>query len=273
MQIEKPKKDEMKMGDGNIEKKTFIKSRGGIIAAILILSFIVFLMLPGKFPDNPNLTQLSNQAGSDKIIIIFNPGGWGDTRIEDAQDFKHIMEGVQNSLKEKGIDSDVITYMRTSDGFWSKLTGLKEQIIYFKNQSKDLAGEIKGYLSEDKKKKMILAGLSNGAAFINSTMEKLPQDIKDRVLVIEVGAPFWSKPPELKNVLALNNGGKDALSEGNAIELAASVAEIPFRWTNEKMTRKNVRFSQVIDIPGHRYDWEAISGTVNDFFKNNGTYN
>jgi hypothetical protein len=273
MWIRMPEKDKIRTGNGDIKGKMFIKSKKTLIAAILILGFAAFLLIPGKFPDNPDLARGSNQAGNGKVLIIFNPGGWGDTRIEDAQDFKHIMEGVQNSLKNENVSSDVVTYMRTGDGFWSKLDGFKEQVLYFKNQSKILSGEIEKYLSENKEKKIILAGLSNGAAFINSTMEKLPRSIRDRVLVIEVGTPFWSNPPKLKNVLALDNGGKDALSKGKIGDLAASVAEMPFRWANEKMTRKNVRFSQVIDIPGHQYDWNAISETVNEFLKNNGAYN
>jgi len=70
------------------------------ILTLIILSSLFFLFGPEMIPENFQPQEILNTAAGSDVIIIFNPGGWGNTSFEEAQDFAPIIEGIQEKLEE-----------------------------------------------------------------------------------------------------------------------------------------------------------------------------
>ena len=92
-------------------------------------------------------------------------------------------------------------------------------------------------------KKIIIAGLSNGGAFVNETYKKISKDVKSSVYTIAAGAPFWEDSVKSENILQIDNNGKDTLAIGEVKSLLLSLIKAPF-------TGK-------FYAPGHEYYWSS----------------
>ena len=225
-----------------------------IIISVIIFS-LFFLFGPEVFPENYQFQELLDLAAQNDVIIIFNSGGWGNTPLEEAEDFAPIIEGITETLTEWGYNSLVIPYARTKDDLLGKITGARDFLNSFQASSKILAEKV-NFLTENlPDKKIILAGLSTGGALVDETMEKISE--KSQVFSIEAGIPFWHNSLESENILQLNNNGKDSLSIGEIKTLIASLAKAPFKWILAKMNGEDLTFSQAIWAPGHEYFWDS----------------
>ena len=224
-----------------------------IIIASVVLSALVFLFAPQIPPMNLKLPEIFNAAADKDVIIIFNSGGWGNTSPEEAKDFAPIVEGIQKTLNEWGRSSIIIPYVRTKEGLLGQITGAKEMFNSFKNSSEELAVEIEELAKKFPDKKIIMTGLSNGAAFANKTYENISNDFKKSVYVITMGNPFWENFPQSDNLLQLDNNGKDILSKGDAKSLLYSLIKAPLKWIFSKITGENLNISQAFEAFGHYY--------------------
>lgn len=225
------------------------------ILSTIILGTLFFLFGPKVLPENFQFQELVNSSSQTDVVIIFNSGGWGNTPIDQAEDFEPIIKGIQNTLSNWGYNSIVIPYIRTKDDLLGKITGAKEIFNSFQNSSVDLADKIEIINEKLPDKKIIIAGLSNGASFVTETYEKVSEEVKDSVYTIAVGSPFWTETFQSVNILQLNNNGKDSLVEGNAKDLLLTFFRTPFKWLFSRISGQNYTFSQVFNIPGHNYSW------------------
>lgn len=205
---------------------------------LISLLCLSFLFIPEIVPSNLQAEGILNNLESSDVIIIFNSGGWGDTPLEEAEDFAPIISGIQAKLGEWGYNSVVIPYTRTKDDFWGRLAGARALFNSFEKSANDLAGKVEFLERKMPDKKIILAGLSNGATLVNETCKKISGDFKESVYALAVGAPFWSSKAKSENILQLDNNGKDSLAAGNMKELIASF------FKGEKAS-------------GHYYSWES----------------
>ncbi len=171
-------------------------------------------------------------------------------------------------MGEWGYTSFVVPYKRTKDGFFGKISGIKEVISPLQNQTEKLSKQIEEFLRENPNKKIIMAGLSNGAIFVDETMGKVSDDIKNKVLAIEIGIPFWKKKVDSENILRLDNKGKDTLAEGKTKILLSSLFKAPFKWILARITGENLAFSKAFYVPGHEYSWTKVKPEVNSFLEN-----
>jgi hypothetical protein len=218
---------------------------------------LFFLFSPEVIPDNFQFEEFLNSSSQNDVVIIFNSGGWGNTPLEEAEDFAPIVEGIQETLNERGLNSIVVPYQRTKDNLLGKITGIKEGFHSFQNQAGELAGDINEFLKQNPNQKIIIAGLSNGAAFVDETMEKLTQETEKSVCAIEAGVPFWEELFDSENILRLDNGGKDTLAKGEVKSLISSLVKAPFKWILAKISGENLSFSQAINVSGHEYFWDS----------------
>ncbi len=225
-------------------------------SAFIIFLGLFFLFGPEVLPENNQFQALLNSASGKDIIIIFNSGGWGDTPLEKADDFAPIISGIEETLNDWGYRSIAIPYERTKDGFLGKITGVKETIKSLPEPSEKLAKEIKKFLEENPGKKVIMAGLSNGAAFVDKTIKQL-DEFQNSVLAIEAGVPFWHKTFNSDNILRLENEGRDSFSEGEMKTLFAVFLKTPFKWFLAKISGQNLPFARAFQAPGHKYLWDA----------------
>lgn len=233
---------------------------------ISVLSFI-FLFAPANFPENLQFQEILNSIPQNEIIIIFNSGGWGNTPFEKAEDFAPIIREIQRALNERGLNSIVAPYERTKDNFFGKITAIKEIFQSFPNQSEKLAKEIEEYLRKNPGKKIIIAGLSNGGVFVEETVVKISEELKNNVFAIEVGVPFWQDTFESENTLCLNNNGKDSLAIGDVKALLLALIKAPFKWAFSKINGTNLSFSQAIQAPGHEYRRDIVGPEITSFLE------
>jgi len=239
------------------------------IFALLFLIF--FLFGPTILPDNFQFSDPIRSVQNNDVIIIFNSGGWGNTPLNKAQDFAPIISGIQQTLDGLGHNSVVISYQRTKQNLWGKISGAKEFFNYFAHSSQDLAVQIEVLNKTFPDKKIILAGLSNGGDFVNKTYEKLSGKTKSSVYAITAGTPFWANPLSSNNILQLDNNGQDSLVKGNVKSLLPLALQAPFEWLLAKIDKSNASFSQFFHINGHDYPWNSskVSSQIISFLDSN----
>ena len=227
------------------------------IFVLFFALFLIFLSFPMNLPTDYQFREALNSVSQNDVIIIFNSGGWGNTPLEEADDFSPIIEGIQNTLDDWGYSSIVVPYQRTKNNFLDKVVGAREFLNSFQEQSKKLAEEIEYFLRNNPGKKIIITGLSNGAILAEGTMEKISDKTKVQVFAIEVGVPFWKKTKNSENILHLNNNGKDSLSEGKAGNLFLALFRAPFKWFLAKVSNTDLSFSRALEVSGHQYPWDS----------------
>ncbi len=228
-----------------------------LIILLIISGSLFFLFGPEVAPENLQPQEILSLAKDNDVIIVFNSGGWGYTPLERAWDFAPIIEGIQGTLSEWGYSSAVIPYNRTKNTLVGKVAGAKDFLNSFNFSSETLAEEVEFLAENLPDKKIIIAGLSNGAAFVNKTYEKVSEEVKGSVYAISLGDPFWTETFKSDNLLQLDNNGKDSLAEGEIKTLIFSLIKTPFKWLSAKINGQNLTFSQAIQSPGHEYLWNS----------------
>ena len=220
-----------------------MKTLKRLIFPFIALVVLIFLFVPATLPENLQLAEILDSEDDDEVIIIFNSGGWGNTPLEEAEDLAPIIEGIEATLNEWGYKSVVVPYNRTKDGFFGKITGLRELFNSFKNSSKDLADRVELIAKSFPGKKIVIAGLSNGASFVNETYGEVSEEVRSSVYAIAAGTPFWASPQESGDILQLSNNGKDTLVEGEIGSLLLALIKAPF--------------VGAFRATGHEYSWSS----------------
>jgi hypothetical protein len=197
------------------------------------------------------------------VIIFFTPGGWGDITYTEESYARSLLEGIRRTLKDWKYRASVIGYPRTKAGILGKLKSMKEVVTAFPTESKRLAKLSDSIATRYKNIKIILIGYSFGGAFVNEVMKKVKNG---RIYCIEAGTPFVYKIFRSKNVLCLDNAGKDALAMGNFRKLS---------WVGVKGLLKLVflfklirlRISEAFHFEEHEYFWrdKEVKCKVLDF--------
>jgi hypothetical protein len=229
----------------------------------IIFGILLFIFLPEVFPENFQFQEILDLAQKSDVIIIFNSGGWGDTLLERAEDFNSVVKGIQETLNEWGYHSVVLPYIRTKDNFLGKITAIKDFLTSFKFSSKKLAKEIEILREKFPDKKIILAGLCTGGAFLSETFKKFSENNQDSIYLVTAGVPFWYKKLNLPNTLYLDNNGQDVLATGNIKSLFASLIKTIFL----KIEGQKLKISKIAQtVFGHQYFWDF--GGVNSLVKN-----
>lgn len=246
-----------------------MKKTNYFIIFFVISGSLFFLLGPEILPENIKFQELLKSPSQKEIVIIFNSGGWGDTPLEKADDFGPIVKEIQATLSNLGYNSVIIPYQRAKNTLLGRIWAAKETLNSFQQQSKILSGEIEEFLRQNPGKKIILAGLSNGASFVENTMGKIPEDVKNQVYAIEAGTPFWEKKrANLENVLRLDNQGQDFLSAGKVRSLLFSLFRAPLKWFLAKVSDKNLSFSRAFELAGHYYSWPEVKPEIISFLEN-----
>lgn len=225
-----------------------------LISIFLTLSFVWFDFYFIERNHQSFSGSLEDAFAENDVIIIFNSGGWGTVVFNEAEDFDPIIIETKKTVERLGYKTEVVTYKRTLDNFLAKIASTKEILCSFPNESERLALQIKRNLEQNPGKKVIIAGLSNGAVFVEETIEKL-KDV-DSVYGIELGTPFWTNSFKFENVLYLTNNGKDALATGNFKVLAQGIMA--------GFSNSDTDFAVSKEI-SHFYFWDEVRNEVENF--------
>jgi hypothetical protein len=186
------------------------------------------------------------------VIILFTPGGWGHISHKEKSYAESLLKGVRKTLMNWKYKTVVIGYPRAKTGILGKFKSLKEIMTSFSSESKKLADFSENIVACFKNIKIILLGYSFGAAFVNETMKKIKND---RIYGIEAGTPFLYKITKSKNILCLDNAGKDALAIGNFRKLSwvgiKGILKLVFLF---KLIR--LKISEAFYFEEHEYFWK-----------------
>jgi len=223
----------------------------------VIFTGLILLFGPEAMPENLQPQQILETVQDSDIIILFNSGGWGDVPIEKAEDFTPIIEKMQQVLNQWEYNTVVIPYVRTKDDLLGRMTGIRELSNNFKNSSKDLAERVEVMSKAFPDKKIIITGLSNGAAFVTKAYQNVSEEVKDSVFAIAIGTPFWADDFETGNIIQVDNEGKDSLVGGQVSPLFFSLIKSPFKWLKANIGGEQLSFAKAFQAPGHIYNWEA----------------
>jgi len=226
---------------------------------------------------NRLLDSCTRAQGKD-FLLIHNPGGWGGTPLEHCLEWERsIVEGVTATIEQLGHSYLLTQYFRSGQSWWSHLRDLKEQAGFFftgqSNQARVVATELKFITGHLNKLKVIMLGISQGAAFSNAVMRELGEP--SPVYSIELGLFFthMSRRVVTERTLAVDSNGlvPDPVAHRNLKVSAKAYVTAPYRWIKYWLQGKPEKFSNCIDVPGHDYRWEypEVQRQIVDFLKTN----
>ncbi len=220
------------------------------------------------------LTDICNRTQGKDFLLIHNPGGWGTTHLENLLQWERsIVEGVSTTIERLGYNRLLVQYFRTNRGWQEILGDAKEQTRFFTTKAKIMAAELRFITQHFDNLKIVIIGVSQGAAFSNAVLQYL--DGSERVFSIELGTPFPYKSRRVitEKTLALDSNGlmPDALMEWNVPIIFKTYASAPFRWLKYKLQGKKIKFTYCINLPGHDYNWDypEVQRQVEEFLNLN----
>ncbi len=220
------------------------------------------------------LLDICNRAQRTDFLIIHNPGGWGDTPLENLLQWeRNLVEGVSTAIGKLGYSWVLVQYFRTNSGWREKTQDIKEQYRFFATKAKIMAAELKFVIQHLSTVRIIMIGVSQGAAFNNAVMQRL--NGSDRIYSMELGTPFPYKSRRVitQKTLALDSNGlmPDALMEWNIPVIIRTYLGAPLRCIKYRLQGKRIKFTYCINVPGHDYNWEypEVQRQIEDFINLN----
>jgi hypothetical protein len=213
------------------------------------------LLMPVRLPPN-EAAKVEAACGVVDTVLVFNPGGWGDASLEEADDFRPILHGMQAVIKECGYSSVVVPYLRTMDGLAGRLTGMKDQILSFRYSSRKQEKEIRDLALAHPQRRFILVGFSTGGGLTGRTLPRL-EDLGN-VLGVTVGVPGWFTTFCSEKSLVLNNSGKDPLVAGDIYRVSLHVFRAPYVWLKAKSRGQKLSLPLAFHFPNHEYAWDSL---------------
>ena len=223
------------------------------------------------------LTDMCKRAEGKDFLLIHNPGGWGSTKTEDLLQWERsIVEGVSATMARLGYQCAPMQYHRTGLGLRAIAGDVREQTRFFATKAKVMAAELEFVMQHFDDLRVIMIGVSQGAAFSNAVLQNL--NGARRVSSIEMGTPFpyRSKRAITERTLTLDGNGlmPDALMEWDVSTIISTYVSAPFRWLRFRFRGEKVKFTYCINVPGHDYNWdypevqEKIANFLNANFGN-----
>jgi len=220
---------------------------------------------------NQVLDVCARARGKD-FLIVHNPGGWGNARLEQCLAWERsIVAGIKGVIEEMGYSLLLTQYFRSGRGWGEQMRDMREQFRFFAPKARVMAGWLRFILTHVNDIKVILVGVSQGAAFGSSVMRQLGGLYP--VYSIELGFPFQYKSWRVitGRTLAIDSNGvrPDVLAQGNLRVGAGIIMAAPFKWMWYRFRGKRVSLAHCFNAPGHEYDWDnpEIQKPIRDFLK------
>jgi hypothetical protein len=215
----------------------------------------------------------TNARGKD-LLIVHNPGGWGHARLDQCLEWERgIVVGVEAAVREMGHSCFMTQYLRSGEGRREEMRDLKEQFRFFESKANIMAAWLRFVNTHVSGIKVILVGISQGAAFGNSVMQRLGESYQ--AYSIELGFPFMYKSRRIitERTLAIegNEIKPDAMTKGNVWIGAGIFLAAFFRWIRYNLEGRPIPLALCIKAPGHEYDWgnPEIQRQIRDFLEAN----
>ena len=111
----------------------------------------------------------------------------------------------------------------------------------------------------------MMIGLSNGAAFADEVMQRLPETAQNRVCAIEVGPPFLNPSDAGESVLRLSNLDRDPVAMGEWWILMRTYGRGLFGLAYAWLTGREWSRAEALHFPEHDYSWPGVRQEVVSF--------
>ncbi len=224
------------------------------------------------------LLDICTRAEGKDFLLIHNPGGWGCSPLEHCLQWERsIVEGISATIERSGYSWLLTQYFRSGNSWWAHLRDMKEQVrFFFKGKSsmaEVMAAELKFIAQHINNLKVILIGVSQGAAFSNAVMRQ-PGELQ-QVYSIELGIffPHMSRRLVTERTLAIDSNGvmPDPMANRNLKAGFKAYITAPFKWIKYQLRGKPEKFTYCINAPGHDYNWQYpdVQGQIIDFLNLN----
>jgi len=220
------------------------------------------------------LLDVCAKARGKDFLIVHNPGGWGHARLNQCLEWEGgIVNGIKAAVEEMGYNLLLTQYFRSGMGWREQMRDLKEQFHFFASKAVVMAAWLQFIMARVKAIKVILVGISQGAAFSSAVMRQLGG--RYPVYSIELGFPFQYKSRRVitgRTLVVEGNGLRhDDLVQGNLWVGARILMTAPFKWMWYRIRGERVLFAHCVTAPGHEYDWAnpEIKRQVRGFLKAN----
>jgi hypothetical protein len=215
-------------------------------------------------PYDFEFVELAEAPLRSQVIILAYLGGWGNVHVEDAHDILPTIAEIRVYLHTRGISSILVPFYRAQGGFFGKLRTITEIFELHHSDVSRLPGEIDRFLSRHPQQRVIMVGLSTGAAFADEVMQRLSPTAQGRVCAIEFGAPFLDPSDAGESVLRLDNHGDDPVATGEYWTLMRVRVEGAFRGARDWLTGRD-RAKPGAFVSEHEYSWPAVRKEVVSF--------
>jgi pimeloyl-ACP methyl ester carboxylesterase len=219
-----------------------------------------------------HVLDICARARGKDFLIVHNPGGWGHARLDQCLEWERsIVEGIRGVIEEMGYSLLLTQYFRSGTGWREQMRDLREQFRFFAPKAGVMASWLRFILTHLDDIKVILVGISQGAAFSSAVLRQLGG--RYPVYSIELGFPFQYKSWRIitPRTLVMDSNGvrPDILAQGNLRVGARILMAAPFKWMWYRLRRKRVAFAHCVNAPGHEYDWSnpEIQKPIRDFLK------
>ena len=203
-------------------------------------------------------------------VLIFNPGGWGSTLLENSSAWYDISRGIRAELDELGYSSMVVDYRRTSKSIRGAINEFVEIFREYPTKADNLASRVNFLTRNVPELKIIVAGESNGSVISDRVMVMMQDN--PRVYSIQTGPPFWHRQNTLERTLLLNNNGitPDSFSRGDVVAMVGASAKALFGFSSPEEDDPG-RILFYLRAPGHDYRWHypAVYSEITQFLHQN----
>jgi len=204
-----------------------------------------------------------------KVVVIFNPGGWGWRFVSDSPNWRSIFKGMKENLRSNGVGTLFLEYRRSNGTLqsyvdeYTAVTGLDS----FK--ARVLAARINFLTEQLPGLKVILTGESNGTVICDEVM-KILHDNK-RVFSIQTGTPFWHASETNDRTLTINSNGSlpDTFASGDFFTMISRNVESILGFSTFDTSQGHIL--NLFAAPGHTYTWEdpVVRNQIEDFLNRN----
>ena len=224
------------------------------------------------------LLETYSLAQDIDLLLIHNPGGWGSSSLQQLLKWERsLVEGVCTTVDQLGYRWRLVQYFRNGNSWWAHLRDLKEQTrFFFKGKYAKagvMAAELEFITRHLNTLRVVLIGVSQGAAFSNAVMRHLGES--PRVFSIEMGIffPHMAWRVITPRTLAIDSNGAmpDPMAQRNLKVGFRAYITAPSRWAKYRLQGKPVKFTYCVNAPGHDYNWEypGVHQPITDFIKAN----
>ena len=199
------------------------------------------------------------------VLIVSHAGGWGNVPLKYADDLRPIVLGTGGYLQSRGLRTKVIQCDRLPATPLGEFIMTAELWGLHNTCARRHARRLEGVLRKHPDLRVVMVGLSNGAAFANAVMAQLEDWAFDRAISVECGPPVYYLPVESDRSLTIIKQGEDPLFSGVPDQVLSNTVGVLAGMVVSLLSGSPLSFQAALRESGHEYLWPEIAPEVTGF--------